>query len=128
MRAQFGLVLPAGPPKGAPEEWLEGMESLLPDLGEQVTGLWMTDHFFWDDLPTFEVWTVLSYAAAPRYFLTLRRGRNRCEKANDGCTRTRVRGSQVVTSFQIVRTRSSPQSLISIRSVTGASVKGREGR
>jgi len=83
MSAQFGLVLPAGPPKGAPEEWLEGMESLLPDLGEQVTGLWMTDHFFWDDLPTFEVWTVLSYAAAPRYFLTLRRGRNRCEKAND---------------------------------------------
>ena len=64
MSAQFGLVLPAGPPKGAPEEWLDGMENLLPDLGEQVTGLWMTDHFFWDDLPTFEAWTVLSYAAA----------------------------------------------------------------
>ena len=64
MSAQFGLVLPAGPPTGAPEKWLDEMESLLPDLGEQVTGLWMTDHFFWDGLPTFEAWTVLSYAAA----------------------------------------------------------------
>ena len=64
MSAQFGLVLPAGPLTGAPEKWLDEMESLLPDLGEQVTGLWMTDHFFWDDQPTFEAWTVLSYAAA----------------------------------------------------------------
>ena len=36
----------------------------LPQLKDKFRSIWMTDHFFWDGEPTYEVWTVLSYIAA----------------------------------------------------------------
>lgn len=61
---QFGLVLPAGPQKGAIDAWLDDLDALLPQLQSHIDGLWMTDHFFWGDEPTYEAWTVLAFAAA----------------------------------------------------------------
>ena len=60
----FGLVLPAGPRKGEIGRWLAGLDAVLPELEPYFRSLWMTDHFFWDDDPTFEAWTVLAFAAA----------------------------------------------------------------
>lgn len=64
MAVDFGLVLPAGPRKNAIHAWLDELDAHLPDLESQFKSLWMTDHFFWDDLPTYEAWTVIAYAAA----------------------------------------------------------------
>lgn len=60
----FGLVLPAGPQKGAIDAWLDDLDTHLPDLEGAFKSLWMTDHFFWDDKPTYEAWTVLAFIAA----------------------------------------------------------------
>ena len=64
MTIDFGLVLPAGPPKNQINKWLVDLDTILPTLPEQFKSLWMTDHFFWDDDPTYEAWTVLAFAAA----------------------------------------------------------------
>ncbi|MEZ4556549.1 MAG: LLM class flavin-dependent oxidoreductase [Caldilineaceae bacterium] len=64
MTIDFGLVLPAGPPKGALDRWRDDLDAVLPVVASRFRSLWMTDHFFWDDAPTFEAWTVLAYAAA----------------------------------------------------------------
>lgn len=64
MAIDFGLVLPAGPQKGAIRAWLDELDTLLPDLENDFKSLWMTDHFFWDDEPTYEAWTVIAFAAA----------------------------------------------------------------
>ncbi len=61
---EFGLSLPAGPPKGQIGRFLDDLEALLPDLERHFSSLWMTDHFFWEDAPTHEAWTVLSFLAA----------------------------------------------------------------
>ena len=60
----FGLVLPAGPRKNQIDEWLTNLDHVLPRLEGEFKSLWMTDHFFWEDNPTYEAWTVLAYAAA----------------------------------------------------------------
>ncbi len=60
----FGLVLPAGPRKNEINQWLTNLDHVLPQLEGIFKSLWMTDHFFWDDEPTYEAWTVLAYAAA----------------------------------------------------------------
>lgn len=69
MAIEFGLVLPAGPQKGKIDEWLDDLDALLPTLPASFKGVWMTDHFFWGDEPTYEAWTVLAFAAArwPRF-------------------------------------------------------------
>jgi alkanesulfonate monooxygenase SsuD/methylene tetrahydromethanopterin reductase-like flavin-dependent oxidoreductase (luciferase family) len=64
MTIDFGLVLPAGPRKNQVNQWLDDLDRTLPRLAEQFKSLWMTDHFFWDDDPTYEAWTVLAFAAA----------------------------------------------------------------
>ena len=64
MTVEFGLSLPAGPPKNQPHKFLEDLEATLPKLEKYFKSLWMTDHFFWDDDPTFEAWTVIAYLAA----------------------------------------------------------------
>jgi alkanesulfonate monooxygenase SsuD/methylene tetrahydromethanopterin reductase-like flavin-dependent oxidoreductase (luciferase family) len=65
----FGLGLEAGPRKNRIEKWLDDLDAYLPALEGHFRSLWMTDHFFWDDEPTYEAWTVLAFAAArwPQY-------------------------------------------------------------
>jgi alkanesulfonate monooxygenase SsuD/methylene tetrahydromethanopterin reductase-like flavin-dependent oxidoreductase (luciferase family) len=64
MTIDFGLVLPAGPRKHQIDNWLDELDAVLPELQGQFKSLWMTDHFFWADDPTYEAWTVLAFAAA----------------------------------------------------------------
>lgn len=64
MSVDFGLVLPAGPRKNEIDAWLENLDALLPGLEGHFKSLWMTDHFFWGDEPTYEAWTVIAFAAA----------------------------------------------------------------
>lgn len=64
MSIDFGLVLPAGPPKNTPQQWLDELEIILPSLTGHFKSLWMTDHFMRGETPVYEAWTVLSYAAA----------------------------------------------------------------
>jgi alkanesulfonate monooxygenase SsuD/methylene tetrahydromethanopterin reductase-like flavin-dependent oxidoreductase (luciferase family) len=65
MTVEFGLSLSAGPAKGKPvRHWLDDLDVCLPQLERYFKSLWMTDHFFWDDEPTYEAWTVLAYLAA----------------------------------------------------------------
>lgn len=64
MTVDFGLVLPAGPRKGEIDQWLEDLDAYLPDLAGRFKSLWMTDHFFWGDNPTYEAWVVMAFAAA----------------------------------------------------------------
>lgn len=64
MTIDFGLVLPAGPRKGEIGRWLDDLDAILPELEKQFKSLWMTDHLFWGDAPTYEAWTVLAFVAA----------------------------------------------------------------
>lgn len=64
MAVDFGYVVPAGPQKGAVQGWLHELETVLPLLPPSFKSLWMTDHFFWDDAPTYEAWTVIAHLAA----------------------------------------------------------------
>ena len=64
MSVDFGLVLPSGPRKQHIHAWLDDLDTYLPGLAGRFKSLWMTDHFFWDDEPTYEAWTVMSFAAA----------------------------------------------------------------
>jgi len=64
MAVDFGLVLPAGPRKQQIQAWLDDLDRHLPGLQGHFKSLWMTDHFFWEDAPTYEVWVVIAFAAA----------------------------------------------------------------
>jgi alkanesulfonate monooxygenase SsuD/methylene tetrahydromethanopterin reductase-like flavin-dependent oxidoreductase (luciferase family) len=64
MTIEFGLVLPAGPPRNRLDRYLDDADAVLTALAPRIAGIWMTDHFFWDDAPTHEAWTVLAFAAA----------------------------------------------------------------
>ena len=64
MTVRFGLGLLAGPPKGQIDKWMDDLDLSLPKLAGHFESLWMTDHFFWDDDPTYEAWTVMAYMAA----------------------------------------------------------------
>lgn len=64
MAVEFGLSLPAGPPHGRINKWLDDLDTLLPQLEGHIKSVWMTDHFFWDDHPTYEAWTAISFLAA----------------------------------------------------------------
>lgn len=61
---EFGLVMPAGPPREHVDQWQEVLDATLSDLSGVIEGLWMTDHFFWGDDPTYEAWTALAYMSA----------------------------------------------------------------
>lgn len=72
MPVQIGLALPEGPAKGHhPDTFFQDIDHVLAQLQPHIEGLWMTDHFFWDDDPTHEAWTVLAYLAARYPRLTL---------------------------------------------------------
>lgn len=63
MSVQFGLSVPAGPPPAQLSKWVDDLETVVPLLENHFSSLWMTDHFFWDDLPTYEAWTAITYLA-----------------------------------------------------------------
>lgn len=70
MTIDFGLALLAGPPPNAPaRKWLDDLDLVLPQLQGRYRSLWMTDHFFWGDDPTYEAWTAMAYLLArfPQY-------------------------------------------------------------
>src|ERR1700759_2387857 len=46
------------------QTWLADLETNLPKLQKDYESLWISDHFFWNDIPTMEVWTALTYMAA----------------------------------------------------------------
>ncbi len=64
MSVKFGLGLLAGPPKGQISKWMDDLDAALPQIAGHFESLWMTDHFFWEDNPTHEAWTVMAYMAA----------------------------------------------------------------
>jgi alkanesulfonate monooxygenase SsuD/methylene tetrahydromethanopterin reductase-like flavin-dependent oxidoreductase (luciferase family) len=69
MSVRFGLSVPAGPPKHDLSKWIHDLDSVIPQLQHHFDSLWMTDHFFWDDDPTYEAWTAIVYMATryPRW-------------------------------------------------------------
>jgi alkanesulfonate monooxygenase SsuD/methylene tetrahydromethanopterin reductase-like flavin-dependent oxidoreductase (luciferase family) len=60
----FGLGLPSRPSKEEYPRWLADLDRSLPKLVGHVKSLWISDHFQWDDTPTWEAFTALSFAAA----------------------------------------------------------------
>lgn len=64
MNIDFGLGLLFGPPKARHAQWLADLDAALPALRGHFRSLWMTDHFFWEDEPTFEAMTTLSFLTA----------------------------------------------------------------
>ena len=64
MSVQFGFVVAAGPDREAPERYLDDLDRHKVAIERQFSSLWMTDHFFWEDAPTYEAWTVMAYLAA----------------------------------------------------------------
>ena len=64
MTVDFGLAFLAGPDKGQIGKWLDDLDASIPKLAGHFKSLWMTDHFIWEDNPTYEAWTVLTFAAA----------------------------------------------------------------
>ena len=63
-KIDFGLGLLFGPPKGNLTHWLGTLDASLPKLAPHFRSLWMTDHFFWRDEPTYEAMTSLAFLAA----------------------------------------------------------------
>ncbi len=63
MSVDFGFVIAAGPQRDAPERYLGDVDRNRSAIEGLFASLWMTDHFFWDDAPTYEAWTVLAYLA-----------------------------------------------------------------
>jgi alkanesulfonate monooxygenase SsuD/methylene tetrahydromethanopterin reductase-like flavin-dependent oxidoreductase (luciferase family) len=43
---------------------MDVLDTCLPQFTGDFDSLWISDHFFWDDIPTMECWTTLSYMAA----------------------------------------------------------------
>jgi alkanesulfonate monooxygenase SsuD/methylene tetrahydromethanopterin reductase-like flavin-dependent oxidoreductase (luciferase family) len=64
MPIDFGLLMPFGLERGGKESFLNQIGRYAPGLAGHVQSLWMTDHFFYGDAPTYEAWTVLTYLAA----------------------------------------------------------------
>ncbi len=64
MKIDFGLGLQFGPPKGQKQQWLATLDACVPKLSGHVRSLWMTDHFFWNDEPTYEALMTLAFLAA----------------------------------------------------------------
>jgi len=60
----LGLVLPIGPTPGTASQLVAHSDALIDAVEPHVHDLWVTDHLQWDDQPTLEAWTTLSFAAA----------------------------------------------------------------
>jgi len=62
---EFGTMIAPGPLPGKPiNSWMDILDASLPKLKGYLQSVWMSDHFFWHDRPTYEGWTVVSYLAA----------------------------------------------------------------
>jgi alkanesulfonate monooxygenase SsuD/methylene tetrahydromethanopterin reductase-like flavin-dependent oxidoreductase (luciferase family) len=61
---QFGLGMRSRPSRAVLARWLSDLETSLPKLVNDYDSLWISDHFFWEDIPTMECWTALSFMAA----------------------------------------------------------------
>jgi alkanesulfonate monooxygenase SsuD/methylene tetrahydromethanopterin reductase-like flavin-dependent oxidoreductase (luciferase family) len=105
MPVDFGFSLPFGPPAGQINKWLDDLEAIIPQLEGHFKSLWMTDHFFWGDAPTYECWTALVYAAArwPRFDvgpMVLGQGyRNPALTAKMGATLQALTGGRFIMGF-----------------------------
>lgn len=64
MTIQFGLGLRSRPSREQLGHWMDVLDTCLPQFTGDFDSLWISDHFFWDDIPTMECWTTLSYMAA----------------------------------------------------------------
>lgn len=64
MKIDFGLGMLSRPSEAAMRTWMSDLDASLPQLAKEFDSLWISDHFFWDDTPTLEAWTVLTYMAA----------------------------------------------------------------
>ncbi len=69
MTIQFGLGMRSRPSTEQLPRWMSDLDTSLPQFGDDFESLWISDHFFWNDIPTMEAWTTLSYMAArwPQY-------------------------------------------------------------
>lgn len=64
MTIDFGLGLLFGPPKGQNAQWLATLDAVIPKLTGHMRSVWMTDHFMWQDEPTYEAMMTLAFLAA----------------------------------------------------------------
>ena len=64
MTIEFGLGMRSRPSSAQLPNWKHDLDVSLPQLADDFDSLWISDHFFWDDIPTMECWTTLSYLAA----------------------------------------------------------------
>lgn len=63
MSIDIGYALSPGPQKGDVQKWMNDIDRVLPVLAGHVKSIWMSDHLFWDDQPTYEAWTTIAYLA-----------------------------------------------------------------
>ena len=64
MAVDFGLLLSPGPAKGATRRWLDDLDACCRSSAGHIKSLWISDHLFWEDAPTYEAWTTMAYLAA----------------------------------------------------------------
>lgn len=64
MAIDFGLALTPGPLPGKIHQWMTNLEAVLPNIEGHIRSLWMTDHFIWDTVPTYEALAVVAFIAA----------------------------------------------------------------
>ncbi len=64
MPIEFGLGMRSRPTTEQLKTWMEVLDESLPLLEKDYESLWISDHFFWNDIPTMEAWTTLTYMAA----------------------------------------------------------------
>ncbi|MEO1666585.1 MAG: LLM class flavin-dependent oxidoreductase [Chloroflexota bacterium] len=64
MTVRLGLAMPPGPPPSQVGQWMAHMDTIMDAVGDHLDSFWITDHFQWDDRPTYEAWTLMTYLAA----------------------------------------------------------------
>jgi len=65
MALEFGWVLqPTSRTRDNTTTMLADNRQFLTALGPPFTSFWVEDHFQWEELPTLEAWTAMSYHAA----------------------------------------------------------------
>jgi alkanesulfonate monooxygenase SsuD/methylene tetrahydromethanopterin reductase-like flavin-dependent oxidoreductase (luciferase family) len=64
MPIDFGFGMLSRPNRAQMQTWMSDLDFCLPKFAAQYKSLWISDHFFWDDTPTLEAWSVISYMAA----------------------------------------------------------------
>jgi alkanesulfonate monooxygenase SsuD/methylene tetrahydromethanopterin reductase-like flavin-dependent oxidoreductase (luciferase family) len=56
--------MPSRPSAEKMQQWMQTLDTSIPQLARDFDSLWISDHFFWGDTPTLEAWTTLSFMAA----------------------------------------------------------------